>query len=319
MKKTLPFIIVVLAIFMTIAGCSNPFSDKEPATTVANTTTEEQTTVQGNSDVITLQQETVASTASKKYTYYSDNLECTFTIPEQWLNKYVIEDSIDSKGVRYVKFFEVNNHNNSGKGLLMKFCLYPDESYKKCKSYTLYGTATDVDGKAYYIVCVLPSGTQYDKKSSGFTKAYAELNKEKYITSICNKVKFDNNYTVDKDENATIPYISEPTMVEESTSSTAKPKTTNSNSANNSGQSGLVFSDISQRKLSEDEVRAHSQDEIQQAINDICALHGYNFTTPSIKEHYSQFSWYKPLSSFSEASFNDIEKYNYELLQKCRG
>jgi hypothetical protein len=242
-------------------------------------------------------------------------MDATFTIPSSWLNKYAIEDSTTTNGMKYISFFEKNNHSSNGKGLLFKYCLYPDDSYNTLSSYTEYGTVTSLDG-TYYAVCVVPAKAQYNTKSKGLTKAYKALNKKADFKSICESAVFNNSYVFDPDGCSTEPSstVESNTDSTENSSSTATTATT----ANTSSKTGLVFSDISTRKLTASDLENLSQDEIQQAINDICALHGYNFTTPSIKSHYQQFSWYKPSSSFSESSFNSVEEYNYKLLQKYR-
>lgn len=142
-------------------------------------------------------------------------------------------------------------------------------------------------------------------------KAYDALNKESDIQLICNSVVFDGGYPIDKNGAST-------TMASSSTDTTDPSATSTKKANRSSDSSGLVFPDISSRRLTSADLKGKSSDDIQTAINDICALHGYNFTTDSIKKHYQQFSWYKPSSNYSESTFNDIEKYNYSLLQKAR-
>ena len=84
---------------------------------------------------------------------------------------------------------------------------------------------------------------------------------------------------------------------------------------------GQVFSDSSSRLLTEAEVKALSKDEVQTAINEIYARHGYRFETDSIRKHFEQYDWYNPTVSpddFSESSFSSTEKANIDLLRAYR-
>lgn len=302
---------------LILEGCENPFSSSESSVTTTTTTTTVETTTQGDSQLVTLKEMTT-TTANKTYEYHSANLGATFTIPEKWVNKYAIEDNENDKGVKYISFFEKDNHSYNSKGLLFKYCLYPDDSYKTSKSYNEYGTVTS-DDTTYYVVSIVPVKSQYNTKSKGLTKAYKALAKEKYFNAICSSVVFDSEYTFDKNGCTTEPSETETTTAAsntESSSSSGENATTKKTTSTKNND--LVFSDISTRKLTSSDVENLSQESIQQAINDICALHGYNFTTPSIKSHYQQFSWYKPSSNFSESSFNSVEEYNYKFLQKYR-
>lgn len=314
MKRILPVIIVLASVALLIAGCNIESSDNKESTTA---TTEVTTTVQGNSKLVTLVQETTAMAAKKKTVYYSQNIGASFSIPLKWENKYAVEDSVAEDGSKYLSFFDKINHSNNGKGLVFTYNLFITDDYKKGTGYTEYGTVTTADNMTYYIVCTLPDKLQYDKKSKGLKKSYEELNQEKYIDYICNGVKFDSVLTLDKTGCSTEPSSTAPASTatgEDSQSAAAKPRSNNSNT----GINGLVFSDISTRRLTESEIKSLSSDKIQQAINDICAINGYNFNTKSIKEHYQQFSWYKPSGNYSESNFNSIEKYNYDLLQRYR-
>ena len=312
MKRIVPVIIVIASALLLIAGCSFNSSDNRESTTIATETT---TTVQGNSKMVTLAQETTVKTAKNKPVYYSQNMDASFNIPLKWENKYAVEDSVSQDGSKHLSFFDKINHSNNGKGLVFTYNLFITDDYKKGTGYTEYGTVTS-DNITYYIVCTLPDKRQYPKKSNGLKKAYEELNQEKYITYICNSAKFAPGATLDKTGCSTTPSstLSTDSTEESSNSGDTKPRSNTANTTVN----GLVFSDISVRKLTDSEVKALGSDKVQQAINDICAIHGYNFKTQSIKEHYQQFSWYKPRSNFSESNFNSIEKYNYDLLQKYR-
>lgn len=307
MKKLLSVLIVLLSVVLMLYGCENIFSNQEEKTTTTSSTTV--TTVQGNSELVTLGKETVSTTTSKTLLYHSDLLSATLVIPNSWENKYAVEENSNNK--KGVTFYEKENHRNDGTGELFTFAMYEDDSYKRLSGYREYGTVT-IDDTTYYLISYLPSNVQYDTKNKNLEKAYKSMVDKSVFSNICKSVVFDSGAVIDKNGCSTTVSTTEPSSTAESGTSTS------STSSNTSSASGLVFSDISTRKLTADEIKSKSSQEIQQAINDICAIHGYNFTTPSIKEHYQQFSWYKPSSNYSESSFNDIEKYNYELLQKYR-
>lgn len=313
MKKFVPIIITVFYTSALMCGCSN--NDKQQPTTTQTSTV--QTTAADNSEFVPLEE--VSTTASaKKYDYHSENLHASFTIPKEWLNKYAIVDDISDKGVKFIQFYEKENYYSNGKGLLFTFKLYPVDKYVEKKDDVQYGTVMDSDEVTYYVLRSVPSTNQYDTKSKGLTKSYKALSKKKYFNSICDSVVFDGGIFFDENGFNTEPTTTEPPTSESVTDTTdfSWNKTYSTTEPNVSG--GLVFDDISTRRLTNAEVSALSAEQVQQAINDICAIHGYNFTTPSIAEHYRSFSWYSPSENFSESSFNAVEKYNYELLQKYR-
>ncbi|MGN0475830.1 MAG: YARHG domain-containing protein [Ruminococcus sp.] len=307
MKKLLSVFIVLLSVVLMLCGCRNIFSNQEEPTTTTSSTTV--TTTQGNSELVTLEEETVATTTEKTLLYHSDLLSATFVIPNSWENKYAVEE--DSNSNKTVTFYEKENHRNNGSGRLFTFAMYEDDGYKIMPNYDEYGTVT-IDNTTYYLISYRPSDVQYDTKNKNLKKAYKSMVDKKVFSTICRSVKFDSGDVIDKNGCSTPPSSTAPSSTDKNGTSPS------SASSNTSSVSGLVFSDISTRRLTADEIKSKSSQEIQQAINDICAIHGYNFTTPSIKAHYQQFSWYKPSSNYSESSFNDVEKYNYELLQKYR-
>ena len=298
-----------------LCGCDNPFSKSEEQVATTATTTTIESTVEENTELVTLKRTTTAPQKKDNIQYYSENMGALFTLPSSWENKFAIEDDTDKYGNKYVSFYEKDIYRIDNKGLIFTYNLFLNKNYTRYKNYTEYGTATAEDGTVYYIVSTLPTSSQYDEKNKNLKKAYENMSKDNYIASICNRVYFDNTITIDKEGCSTTLPTTEASSTTDNIegSSTKVGETTVNNSS-----SGLVFPDIQTRMLTDSEVKALSSDEIQQAINDICALHGYSFTTPEIVEHYQQFSWYKPSESFSEAEFSTVEKYNYELLQKYR-
>lgn len=307
MKKSLSVFIMLFSVVLLLCGCENVFSSKEVKTTTTTTVTE--TTVQGNSELVTLAEETVATTTSKTLRYHSDLLSATFVIPNSWENKYAVEEGAD--GLKSVSFYEKENHRNDGRGELFTFAMYENEGYKRLQSYEEYGTVV-IDEITYYLVSRTPSKVAYDTKNKNLKKAYNSMFDKNVINSICKSIVFDTEAVIDRNGCSTSASTTEPS------STGVRGTSVTETGSNPTTVSGLVFPDISTRMLTAEEIKKKSSEEIQQAINDICAIHGYNFTTPSIKAHYQQFSWYKPSSNYSESSFNSVEKYNYELLQKCR-
>lgn len=307
MKKLIPFLILVLTVVLTFCGCQNPLNyfSEEPTSTTAPTT--EETTFQGNSEVVTLAKSSTEPSSSKEYIYHSDLLGATFVLPESWENKYAVTEESNNYGGSSVTFYEKDNHSlDQSLGEIFTYNLFPTDKYKTGANFTEYGTVT-IGDTTYYLVCTTPTEKKYSTKNKNMKKAYNALNNAGDIKSICNSVVFDGGYAIDKNGAST-------TMA-----SSSDPSATSSTKSNRSSDgSGLVFSDISTRKLTSADLKGKSAEDIQTAINDICALHGYNFTTDSIKKHYQQFSWYKPSSNYSESSFNDVEKYNYSFLQKAR-
>lgn len=307
MKRFIPFLILTLTVVLTFCGCQNPLNyfSEEPTSTTAPTT--EETTFQGNSEVVTLAKPSTEPSSSKEYIYHSDLLGATFVLPESWENKYAVTEESNNYGGSSVTFYEKDNHSlDQSLGEIFTYNLFPTDKYKNGANFTEYGTVT-IGDTTYYLVCTTPTEKKYSTKNKNMKKAYNALNNAGDIKSICNSVVFDGGYAIDKNGAST-------TMA-----SSSDPSATSSTKSNRSSNgSGLVFSDISTRKLTSADLKGKSAEDIQTAINDICALHGYNFTTDSIKKHYQQFSWYKPSSNYSESSFNDVEKYNYSFLQKAR-
>ena len=308
MKKLLSVFIVLFSVVLLLCGCENVFSSKEVKITTTTTVTE--TTVQGNSELVTLAKETVATTTSKTLRYHSDLMSATFVIPNSWENKYAVEEGVDTP--KSVTFYEKENHRNDGSGRLFTFAMYENrKGYKNLPNHEEYGTVT-IDEITYYLVSYTPSDVPFDTKNKNLKKAYESMFDKNVIRTICKSVVFDSKAVIDRNGCSTSASTTEPNSTGVSGTSVT------GTGSNPTTVSGLVFPDVSTRKLTAEEIKGKSADEIQQAINDICAIHGYNFTTPSIKAHYQQFSWYKPSSNYSESSFNAVEKYNYELLQKYR-
>jgi len=87
------------------------------------------------------------------------------------------------------------------------------------------------------------------------------------------------------------------------------------------GYAGMIIPDSDTRTLTDADVRRMTQDQIQTAINEIYARHGYKFKDQNIFNYFSQFDWYHPITTDqadAKRQFNSTENYNVELLQKYR-
>ncbi|MGN7928904.1 YARHG domain-containing protein [Sphingopyxis sp. 22461] len=81
------------------------------------------------------------------------------------------------------------------------------------------------------------------------------------------------------------------------------------------GGSGVVIPDSSDRLLSADELGNYSALELKIARNEIFARNGFRFSDPSLRAHFSQFSWYRPTSDTVDLS--TTEKANVALLKSA--
>ncbi len=79
------------------------------------------------------------------------------------------------------------------------------------------------------------------------------------------------------------------------------------------GGSGVVIPDSSDRLLSADELGNYSTNELRIARNEIYARHGFRFSDPSLRAHFSQFDWYRPTSD--DVALSATEKANIALLK----
>lgn len=104
-------------------------------------------------------------------------------------------------------------------------------------------------------------------------------------------------------------------------SSTAEIKKTYENSSLVDEQTyqnnGFVFPKSDTELLNQKDIRNLSDNDLQNAINEIYARYGYIFRNDKVCEYYEQFSWYTgciPADKFSADCFNQIERQNLNLL-----
>ncbi|SEQ73264.1 zinc-ribbon domain-containing protein [Lachnospiraceae bacterium NE2001] len=108
---------------------------------------------------------------------------------------------------------------------------------------------------------------------------------------------------------------------EATTEATTAASTTTSSGGSSGGYAGMIIPDSDTRTLTDADVRRMTQDQIQTAINEIYARHGYKFKDQNIFNYFSQFDWYHPITTDqadAKRQFNSTENYNVELLQKYR-
>ncbi len=79
-----------------------------------------------------------------------------------------------------------------------------------------------------------------------------------------------------------------------------------------------VFPDSSVRKLTRSEIAGLSKEDVQLAINDIYARNGYVFKKTHLYNYYSSKSWYNPNPNFTTKDFNEVERYNVNLLTEYK-
>lgn len=85
---------------------------------------------------------------------------------------------------------------------------------------------------------------------------------------------------------------------------------------------GFLFPDSNQQELTDAQLqeKVTDREKCRQAINEIYARHGYQFSTESIYNYFMQYSWYQALPKNSDMTkvddtFNAVEKKNIEKLQ----
>ena len=84
---------------------------------------------------------------------------------------------------------------------------------------------------------------------------------------------------------------------------------------------GYIFPHSDTGLIGQWELDALTDRELNYAINEIYARHGYIFRSDELRGYYEQFSWYSgdiPASEFSVDCFNQVEQQNWNLLVKER-
>lgn len=94
---------------------------------------------------------------------------------------------------------------------------------------------------------------------------------------------------------------------------------TTSDDADEDEDDGQVLPDSSSKALTDDDLDDLSDDEIQTAINEIYARHGYTFRDDTIRAQFEEYDWYEPTvaaDDFSESAFSQTEKDNIALMRE---
>ena len=76
---------------------------------------------------------------------------------------------------------------------------------------------------------------------------------------------------------------------------------------------------LSERKLSDDDLADKTKKELEIMRNSIYARYGYKFKREDLLNHFSQYSWYNPTTSDMGAIYNmmnDNEKFNVDFIKK---
>lgn len=74
-----------------------------------------------------------------------------------------------------------------------------------------------------------------------------------------------------------------------------------------------------QRKLTEEDLKGISKDDLRKARNTIYACHGYIFKDKELAEYFNSCNWYKGTTTDMNkisSEFNDIEKYNVDFIKE---
>jgi hypothetical protein len=77
---------------------------------------------------------------------------------------------------------------------------------------------------------------------------------------------------------------------------------------------GFLFADSDRRLLSPEEIAPLTKQQLAFARNEIYARRGRKFVKAEFRDHFSQFSWYKP--QFGEVELTYVEQKNVDLIRK---
>jgi hypothetical protein len=76
------------------------------------------------------------------------------------------------------------------------------------------------------------------------------------------------------------------------------------------------FTDISERLLTEEDIRGFSKPELRILRNEIYARHGHIFKSKDLRDYFSAKDWYNPQYEDVSGLLNTIEKKNVEFIKK---
>lgn len=81
-------------------------------------------------------------------------------------------------------------------------------------------------------------------------------------------------------------------------------------------ESEYEYEYLRERKMTYDDVKDKSAEELRLMRNYIFARRGYIFESEDLKEYFEQFSWYVPLYYDVTPRLSDIEKYNVNFIKE---
>lgn len=85
---------------------------------------------------------------------------------------------------------------------------------------------------------------------------------------------------------------------------------------------GEKFAQTRLRELSPEEAGSLRPEQVQYALNEIYARHGYSFARSGPRQQFRRFAWYKPVKGQSQVAswqqFSAVEKRNAQLLNGAR-
>jgi hypothetical protein len=81
-------------------------------------------------------------------------------------------------------------------------------------------------------------------------------------------------------------------------------------------RSDFIFSDSDSRRLTSDDLRGLSKEDLRIARNEIFARRGRYFDSPDLTQRFSKFAWYTPRTW--EPQLNTIEQANVALLERAQ-
>ena len=79
------------------------------------------------------------------------------------------------------------------------------------------------------------------------------------------------------------------------------------------------FNVLSTRKLTDNDLRGKTADELSIMRNSIYARHGYRFKKQKYLDYFGRFDWYRPNTDNQQVAFNrmsSIEKYNVNFIRE---
>ncbi|MGN1051320.1 MAG: YARHG domain-containing protein [Acutalibacteraceae bacterium] len=99
---------------------------------------------------------------------------------------------------------------------------------------------------------------------------------------------------------------------------TSKSKSNSTSSKSSAKNKTFSYSTVSSRLLTQSEVKGVSYYNLQCAINEVYARHGYIFHDQAWKDMFESKSWYEPVSNNQnkiEKTFSKIEKQNIDTMR----